>query len=185
MIREFLGVMPTLYGTNFVADSADVIGDVTLGAESSVWFNVTIRGDVNWVRIGERSNIQDNCCVHVTHKTAPTSIGSEVTVGHGAIVHGCTIEDQVLIGMGAIVLDHAVIGTGSIVGAGSLDTSRTVVPPNSMVLGSPARVVRSLTQKEIESIRYYANNYVDYSAIYLGLSKPEKNPYYDRRADKP
>jgi carbonic anhydrase/acetyltransferase-like protein (isoleucine patch superfamily) len=184
MIRSFLGVTPELAGSNFVADSADVIGDVCIGLHSSVWFNVTIRGDVNWIRIGDRSNIQDNCCIHVTHKSAPTSIGNEVTVGHGAIIHGCTIRDRVLVGMGAIVLDHADIGSDSIIGAGSLVTSRTVIPPRSMVLGSPAKVVRSLTEEEVASIRYFANNYVDYSAIYLGVSTPAENPYYDRSADR-
>ena len=182
MIREFIGKTPLLEGKNFVADSADVIGDVRLGPQSSVWFNVTIRGDVNRIRIGSRSNVQDNSCIHVTHETAPTVIGDEVTIGHSAIIHGCRIRDRVLIGMGAIVLDHADIGSDSIVGAGALVTSRTVVPPRSMVLGSPARVVRELTDVEIASIRSYAANYVRYSAVYLGLEQPATNPFYDGSA---
>lgn len=183
MIREFLGASPSLLGTNFVADSADIIGDVTLGKFSSVWFNVTIRGDVNWIRIGERSNVQDNCCIHVTHETAPTSIGNDVTIGHGAIVHGCTIRDRVLVGMGAIILDHADIGSDCIIGAGALVTSRTVIPPRSMVLGSPAKVVRSLTEAEVETIQYFANNYVRYSSVYLGIEKPAVNPFYKQEKD--
>jgi carbonic anhydrase/acetyltransferase-like protein (isoleucine patch superfamily) len=179
MIRSFLGVWPRLDGTVFVAESADVIGDVELGSLASVWFNVTVRGDVHRIRIGARSNIQDNSVVHVTHGTAPTTIGEDVTVGHGAIVHGCTIRDRVLIGMGAIVLDHADIGSDSIVGAGALVTSRTVVPPRSMVLGSPARVVRALTDEEVATVKAFADNYVRYSRIYLGVDVPDSNPYYD------
>jgi len=137
-----------------------------------------MRGDVNWIRVGERSNIQDNSVVHVTHGMAPTQIGSEVTVGHRAIIHGCTIEDHVLIGMGAIVMDHAIVGRDSIVGAGALVTAGTKIPPRSMVLGVPARVVRTLTDAEVASIGQYATNYMRYSAIYRGVEKPERNPFY-------
>lgn len=180
MIRQFLGASPKFDASNYIAETAVVIGDVTLGSNSSIWHNVTIRGDVHRIVIGARSNIQDNSVVHVTHGTAPTDIGDDVTVGHGAIVHGCTIRDRVLIGMGAIVLDHADIGSDSIVGAGALVTSRTVIPPRSMVLGSPARVVRELTDEEVETVLTFAANYVDYSRIYLGLETPAENPYYDR-----
>jgi len=178
MIREFIGVYPTLDETNFVADSAAVIGDVQLGRDSSVWFSATVRGDVNRIRIGERSNIQDNAVVHVTNQTAPTAIGNAVTVGHSAIVHGCTIEDHVLVGMGAIILDHAVVGARSIVGAGALITSGVQIPEESLVLGSPARVVRRLTEKEIESITTYSDNYVRYKNVYLGVDQPDVNPFY-------
>ena len=178
MIRPFLNVHPVYDFSNFIAPSADVIGDVTLGKNSSVWYNVTIRGDVNWIKIGENSNVQDNSVVHVTHGTAPTEIGNYVTIGHGAIIHGCTIKDNVLIGMGAVILDHAVIGEGSIVGAKALVTSGTVIPPRSLVLGLPARVVRTLTDEEVASIRQNAENYVRYSAIYLEQEVPEKNPFY-------
>ncbi len=179
MISEFIGAHPSLDDTNFVADSADVIGDVSLGKWSSVWFNATVRGDVHYIRIGSESNIQDNAVVHVTHKTAPTTIGDQVTVGHSAVVHGCTVEDRVLVGIGSVILDHAVIGADSIVGARSLVTSRKVIPPRSMVMGAPARVVRELTDEEVELIQYFASNYVRYSRVYLGIDTPETNPFYD------
>ncbi len=179
MIAPFLGIHPRFDETNFIAPSADVIGDVALGSYASVWFNVTIRGDVNWIRIGEASNIQDNTVVHVTNRVAPTRIGARVTVGHSAIIHGCTIEDDVLIGMGSIVMDHALIGQHSIVGAGSLVTARTQVPPRSLVLGRPAKVVRTLTNEEVASIQIYAQNYLKYSAIYRGDAQPETHPFYN------
>ena len=179
MIRPFLGISPRFDDTNFIADSADVIGDVSMGKRSSVWFNVTIRGDVNWIRIGEDSNVQDNSVVHVTHGSAPATIGNYVTVGHGAIVHGCTIHDRVLVGMGAIILDHADIGSDTIVGARALVTARTVIPPRSMVIGSPARVVRGLTEEEVEQVKAFADNYVRYSRLYLGKDLPVRNPYYN------
>ncbi len=178
MIRDFIGVYPSFDASNFIAPSADVVGDVTLGENTSIWYNVTIRGDVHRIRIGANSNIQDNAVVHVTHGTAPTTIGDCVTVGHGAIVHGCTIEDNVLIGMGAVLLDHVVIGADSIVGAKALVTGGSKIPPRSMVLGAPAKVVRRLTDEEVEGIRANAMNYVHYSAIYMGKETPEKNPFY-------
>ena len=167
MIYTFNGIEPTYDSTNFIAPSADVIGDVMLGAKTSVWFNATIRGDIHRIRIGEETNIQDNAVVHVTGETGPAIIGNRVTIGHGAIVHACTIEDNVLVGMGAIVLDNAVIGSGSIVGAGALVTSRTIVPPGSMVLGSPARVVRELSEEEVASIGLFADNYLKNSRAFL------------------
>ena len=166
MIHPFKEIWPTIDETSFIAPSADLIGDVTLGAYSSVWFNATIRGDIHKIRIGRETNVQDNAVVHVTADTGPVRIGDRVTIGHGAIVHACTIEENVLIGMGAIVLDNAVIGRDSIIGAGALVTSRVVVPPGSMVLGSPARVVRSLSQEEIASIGAFADNYVKNGKIY-------------------
>jgi len=179
MIRPFLGAHPQFDDSNFIADSADVIGDVVLGPDSSIWYNVTIRGDVHRIRIGASSNVQDNSVVHVTHGTAPTTIGDFVTVGHGAIVHGCTIRDRVLVGMGAIILDHADIGSDSIIGAAALVTARTVVPPRSMVIGSPARVVRELTDEQVAQVKQFADNYVRYSRIYLGIETPTGNPYYE------
>lgn len=178
MIRPFLNAYPRFDDTNFIAPSAEVIGDVTLGRNASIWYHVTIRGDVNWIRIGEASNVQDNSVVHVTHGTAPTEIGDYVTIGHGAIVHGCTIENVVLIGMGAVILDHAVIGEGSIVGAKALVTGGTKIPPRSLVMGVPARVVRQLTDEEVVSVRQNAENYIRYSQIYLEREVPEKNPFY-------
>jgi carbonic anhydrase/acetyltransferase-like protein (isoleucine patch superfamily) len=178
MIHAFLGVLPVYDSTNFIAPSADVIGDVTLGRGASVWFNATVRGDVNWIRIGEATNVQDNAVIHVTNRVAPTEIGARVTVGHSAIVHGCTVEDNVLVGMGAILLDHAVVGTESIVGAGALVTGGTRIPPRSLVLGKPARVVRSLSEEEVDGIAQYAANYLKYSALYRGEEVPEENPFY-------
>ncbi len=180
MIRDFPGASPQYDESNFIAPSADVIGDVTLGREASIWFGAVVRGDVNWIEIGAGSNVQDNATVHVTNRTAPTRIGRHVTVAHGAVVHGCTVEDRVLIGMGAVVMDHAVIGHDSIVGARALVTARTQVLPHSLVLGSPARVARALTEEEVERVQTYAEHYLRYGAIYRGEETPERNPFYDR-----
>ncbi len=178
MIEPFINVSPTYDESNFIAPSAVVIGDVTLGKGASIWYHAVVRGDVHWIRIGEGSNVQDNAVVHVSHGTAPTRIGDYVTIAHGAIVHGCTIEDRVLVGMGAVILDHAVIGHDSIIGARALVTGGKVIPPRSLVMGSPAKVVRALTDEEVAGIRENAENYVHYSAIYMGKEKPETNPYY-------
>lgn len=178
MIQSFIHRSPVIDESNFIAETAAVIGDVTLGTDASVWFSATVRGDVNRIRIGNRSNIQDNAVVHVTHHTAPTSIGDNVTVGHSAIIHGCTVQDRVLVGMGAIILDHADIGSDSIIGAGALITGGVVIPPRSLVLGSPAKVFRTLTDEEVASIMDYANNYVRYKNVYLGHDKPDTNPFY-------
>ena len=165
--------MPSTDSSNFIADSAELIGDVSLGRDASVWFNATIRGDVNSIRIGVASNVQDNSVVHVS-RDAPTTIGSYVTIGHGAVVHGCTIEDRVLIGIGAKILDGATVGSDSIIGAGALVTQKTIVPSRSMVVGVPARVVRCLTNEEVRSIRDYADRYVRYSRTYQSENrKPE------------
>lgn len=178
MIQDFLGASPRFDESNFIADSASVIGDVTLGAGSSIWFNATVRGDVNWIRIGSETSIQDNAVVHVTNRTAPTTIGNRVTVGHSAVVHGCTVHDRVLIGIGSIILDFAEIGSDSIVGAGALITSGIKIPERSLVLGSPARVVRELTDEEVATVSRYADNYARYTRIYLGKERPERNPFY-------
>jgi carbonic anhydrase/acetyltransferase-like protein (isoleucine patch superfamily) len=162
MLRPYKSVVPTVHPTAFVDESAQVIGDVHLGRESSVWMNVVIRGDVNRIRIGERSNVQDLTLVHVMHETNPTVIGDDVTIGHSAVIHGCTIEDRCLIGMGAILLNGSVVGTGSIVAAGSLVPEGMVIPPGSMVMGVPARVRRPLTAEESASIQGYADRYVRY-----------------------
>ncbi|MDX1740288.1 MAG: gamma carbonic anhydrase family protein [Rhodothermales bacterium] len=184
MIDSFLGTSPRLDATNFVAPNAIVIGDVTLGSDSSVWFGAVIRGDVNWIRIGDCSNVQDHAVVHVTHGTAPTRIGSYVSVAHRAVIHGCTIRDRVLLGIGCIVLDHAEVGPDCIVGAGAVVTPRTVIPPRSLVTGVPARVVRSLTDEEVESIRRNAENYVRYGRIYRGVEVPDGNPFYEGGPDE-
>ena len=156
-----------------------MIGDVVLGEESSVWFNSVVRGDVHYIRIGHRTNVQDLCMLHVTHDTHPLIIGDDVTIGHHVVLHGCTVKDRVLIGMGAIIMDGAVIGEDSVVGAGALVTERTIVPPKSLILGSPAKVKRPVTQKELEWIRESAENYVRYAKTYLGeplKSKPGFQP---------
>ena len=174
MILTFKGITPTYDDTNFIAHSADVIGDVVLGPYTSVWFNTTIRGDINTIRIGRECNVQDNSVIHVTSGTGPVVVGDRVTIGHSAIVHGCTIEDNVLIGMGATILDNATIGAGSIVGANALVTSRTQIPPESLVLGAPAKVVRKLTKEEVTSIGYYADNYLKNSEAYKTMLKQPK-----------
>src|SRR5215213_1796386 len=148
MLRSYRGTLPRVHHTAYIDDSAQVIGDVEIGEESSVWMCVIIRGDVNRIRIGQRSNVQDGTIVHVMKDTHPTTIGDAVTIGHAAVIHGCTIEDRCLIGMGAIVLNGAHIGTGSIVAAGSLVPERMQVPPGSLVMGSPARVKRALLERE-------------------------------------
>jgi carbonic anhydrase/acetyltransferase-like protein (isoleucine patch superfamily) len=166
MLRAYRDRLPSVHASAFVDVSAQVIGDVSIGEDSSVWMNVVIRGDVNTIAIGRRTNIQDAVVVHVMHDTHPTRIGDDVTIGHGAVVHGCTIHDRVLVGMGVILLNGAVIGADSIVAAGTLVTEGAVVPPRSLVMGSPGRVKRSLTDAEVASIRAYADNYVRYKKDY-------------------
>ncbi len=178
MITDFLGRKPNIHKTAFIAQSADIIGDVIIGKESSAWFNVTIRGDVNKISIGDRSNVQDNVCIHVMNQTGPTLIGDEVTVGHGAVIHGCTIKDRVLVGINATILDKAIIESDVIVAAG------TLVPPNKtldsgfLYMGSPAKAVRKLSENEIASIKKYSENYVKYGRAYQGKDTYDKNPFY-------
>jgi carbonic anhydrase/acetyltransferase-like protein (isoleucine patch superfamily) len=168
VVRPFKSIYPTVDPTAYIDDSAQVIGDVHVGADSSIWMNVVVRGDVNVIRIGARTNIQDLTLIHVMRDTHPTLIGNDVTVGHSAVVHGTEVEDRCLIGMGAILLNGSRIGTGSIVAAGTLVTEGMVVPPGSMVMGTPARVKRPLTPEEDASIKWYADNYVRYRLDYLG-----------------
>ena len=167
MIREHRGRRPRLHQTAFIDDSAQVIGDVEVGEESSVWMCAVVRGDVNWIRIGKRSNVQDGTIVHVMTKTHPTQIGDNVTIGHAAVIHGCTIEDQCLIGMGAILLNGAHVGTGSIVAAGTLLVEGAKIPPRSLVMGSPGRVKRSLTDAEVADIQAYADRYAKLRLDYM------------------
>ena len=181
MIDSFLGQFPALGDGVYVSDTAAVVGDVTLGDGASVWFGASLRGDVHWIRIGLGSNVQDNATVHVSRGTHPCDVGAGVTIGHNAVVHGCTIEDDVLIGMGAIVLDGAVVGGGSLVGAGALVTGGTILPPRSLVLGSPARVVRPLTEAEVERNRANAAHYVRMARMYRGVDRPGENPFYEAR----
>ncbi|HEY0074795.1 MAG TPA: gamma carbonic anhydrase family protein [Abditibacteriaceae bacterium] len=165
-IAHFLGQEPQIDASAFVAPGAAVMGAVTLGEESSVWFNATLRGDINAVIVGPRSNVQDGAVLHVADDYAVT-LGELVTVGHQATVHACTVEDEVLIGMGAIILDGAHIGARSIIGANALVTGGTQIPPGSLVLGSPAKVVRALSIDEQASIKVWAERYVTLSRIYL------------------
>jgi gamma-carbonic anhydrase len=168
MLRPHRGRLPSIHPSAFIDDSAQVIGDVEIGEESSVWMMVVIRGDVHRIRIGRRSNVQDGTIVHVMKDTHPTTIGDNVTIGHAATLHGCTVDDQCLIGIGAIVLNGARIGTGSIVAAGSLVTEDMVVPPHSLVMGSPARVKRTLESASLAEIQMYADRYVAYRLDYMG-----------------
>jgi carbonic anhydrase/acetyltransferase-like protein (isoleucine patch superfamily) len=158
--------LPVVDETAYVDESAQVIGDVQIGAESSVWMNVVIRGDVNAIRIGRRTNIQDLTMVHVMRDTHTTSIGDEVTVGHSAIVHGVTIEDRVLIGMGAVLLNGVHVEHDCVVAAGSLITEGTRIPARSLVMGRPGKVKRPLTDEEVAEIRWYADSYVSYRLDY-------------------
>ncbi len=166
MIHAYRGVLPVIDPSVFLAAGSEVIGNVTIGRDSGVWFNAVVRGDVNVVTIGERTNIQDGCILHVDHAKYPLAIGSDVTVGHGAVLHACTVSDECLIGMGAIVLDGAVVGKNALVAAGSLVKMRDVIPEGVLVAGSPARVVRALTPGEIATIRQSALNYVAYARAY-------------------
>ena len=166
MLRSFKGQSPRVDVTAYVDESAQVVGDVEIGAESSVWMNVVIRGDVHHIRIGKRTNIQDLTMVHVMRETHPTIIGDEVTVGHSAIVHGVTIENRVLVGMGAVLLNGVHIEEDCVIAAGSLLTEGTRVPARSLVMGRPGKVKRALTDMEIAEIRWYADNYVTYRLDY-------------------
>ena len=160
--------MPRVHPTAYIDASTQVIGEVEIGEESSVWMAVVIRGDVHRIRIGSRSNVQDGTIVHVMKDTHATTIGNEVTIGHAAVVHGCTIEDRCLIGMGSILLNGAVVGSESIVAAGALVVAGMQVPPRSLVMGSPAKVKRSLTDAEVAEIQMYADRYVKYRLDYMG-----------------
>jgi carbonic anhydrase/acetyltransferase-like protein (isoleucine patch superfamily) len=159
--------MPRVHPTAYIDSSAQVIGDVEIGEESSVWMAVVIRGDVNRIRIGRRSNVQDGTVVHVMKDTHATTIGDDVTIGHAAVIHGCTVEDRCLIGMGTILLNGARIGAGSIVAAGTLVVEGMEVPPRSLVMGSPGRVKRALTDVEFAKIQLYADRYVAYRLDYM------------------
>jgi carbonic anhydrase/acetyltransferase-like protein (isoleucine patch superfamily) len=168
VIRSFQGAAPALHPSVYVVDSADVIGDVAVGADSSIWFQAVIRGDVNFIRIGERTNVQDGCILHVQSGSdaGALRIGSDVTLGHGAIVHGCTIGDQCLIGMGAIVLDNAEINPYTLVAAGAVVRPGARIPGGVLVAGVPAKVVRELTPEERTMIEDSARHYVENARAY-------------------
>lgn len=174
MLHKFKKWFPKIKKSAWVASSADVIGNVKLGKDSSIWFGCVVRGDVNKIRIGKRTNIQDLSMIHVTHEEPEanmngnaTIIGDDVTVGHKVMLHGCTIENNCLIGMSATILDGAVIGEGSIVGANSLVTANKNFPPKSLIMGSPATVVKTLDESNVIALKNHALLYVDYKNDYL------------------
>lgn len=171
MIRTHKGRKPQVAPTAYVDAQAVVIGDVVLGEHSSVWPCVVIRGDVHFIRIGARTNVQDGSVLHVMRDHHPLILGDDVTIGHGVILHGCTIESRCLIGMGSIILNGAKIGTGSIVAAGTLVPEGTEVPPGSLFMGHPGKFRRSLTAADLESIDRYAQRYVEYKETYRAESQ--------------
>jgi carbonic anhydrase/acetyltransferase-like protein (isoleucine patch superfamily) len=166
MIKTFNNISPKIHKTAFVAENAMIIGDVEIGAESSIWFNSVVRGDVNFIRIGARTNVQDASVIHVSSKTHPTVLEDEITLGHRVTLHGCHVERGCLIGIGAIVLDGARIGKNSLIAAGSLVTPDTQIPPRSLVMGSPARVKRKLTDDEIYNLARFWQNYTELLKVY-------------------
>ncbi|MFY1827560.1 gamma carbonic anhydrase family protein [Myxococcus fulvus] len=165
-LRPFRGVLPTVHPSCFVDDSAQVVGDVHLGEDSSVWLNTVMRGDVNPIRIGQRTNIQDLSLIHVTGGRSSTVVGDDVTVGHHVVLHGCTVGNRVLVGMGAILLDDVEIGDDCIIGAGTLLTPGTKIPPGSLVVGSPGKVKRAVTPEEREFLLLSAQHYVHIASEY-------------------
>jgi len=166
-IRGYRGITPKIAATAYIDPSAQVIGDVVVGERSSVWPNTTVRGDVNYIRIGDETNVQDNCCLHVQRDEFPLILGNRVSIAHSVTLHGCVIEDECLIGMGAIVLNGARVGTGSIVAAGALVTEGMSVPPGSVVMGMPGKVRRAATDDDRKRIQKHADSYIMYRQIYL------------------
>jgi carbonic anhydrase/acetyltransferase-like protein (isoleucine patch superfamily) len=167
MIRSYQGHTPQIPSTCYVDPSAQVIGDVILGEQASVWMNAVVRGDVNSIRIGARSNVQDCAVLHGMRYVYPVIVGEMVTIGHNATVHGCVVEDEVLVGIGAVILNNARIGEGSILAAGAVIPEQMIVPPRSLVAGVPGKIRRQLGDADRELILKYAKNYLDYVAIYL------------------
>jgi len=171
MIRSYQGKMPVIPASCYVDVSAQVIGDVELGEQASVWMNAVVRGDVNSIRIGAKSNVQDCAVLHGMRYVYPVVVGEMVTIGHNATVHGCVIEDAVLVGIGAVILNNARIGEGSILAAGTVIPEQAVIPPRSLVVGIPGKVKKSLGQEDHQLILKYAQNYLDYTSIYLAEMK--------------
>ncbi|WP_288429827.1 gamma carbonic anhydrase family protein [uncultured Spirosoma sp.] len=163
LIKSVRGVEPQFGDNCWLADNATVVGDVRMGRDCTVWFNAVVRGDVNSITFGDRCNVQDGAVVHCTYQRTKTTIGNNVSIAHNAIVHGCTIEDDVLIGMGAIIMDGAVIGTRSIIAAGAIITQNTIVPPGSIYAGNPARFLKAVSDEQGEVFMRTANNYVMYA----------------------
>lgn len=169
LFTAYRGITPTIRSDAFIAPSADIIGDVVIGAESSIWYGVVVRGDVNYIRIGSRTNIQDGTIIHVWRKEGPTIIGDNVTVGHQALLHACIIEDNSFIGMGATVMDKAVVESGGMVAAGALVTPGKVIKNGEIWAGNPAKFFREMTQEEKDFIAISAQNYVELSREYINI----------------
>ncbi len=169
LVREYVGKAPRLGARVYLAETAAVVGDVVLGDDVSVWYNSVVRGDCHFIRVGARSNIQDNCAVHVTEERYPTILEEEVTLGHGAIVHGAVVRSGALIGIRATVLDGAEVGESALIGAGAIVTPRTVVPPGTLWLGAPARCVRELSQAEVEDLKRFHRHYLALKEGYFRL----------------
>ncbi|NNK11309.1 MAG: gamma carbonic anhydrase family protein [Flavobacteriaceae bacterium] len=165
IIKSVKGISPKMGKDCYIAENATIVGDVVMGDECSVWFNAVVRGDVHYIRMGQKVNVQDGAVIHCTYQKSPTNIGNNVSIGHNAIVHGCTIEDDVLIGMGSIIMDDCVVGSNSIIAAGAVLTKGTQVPPGSVYAGVPARKIKEVDQELSEGeIRRIANSYVKYSS---------------------
>lgn len=171
MIRSYQGKAPVIPLSCYVDPSAQVIGDVELGEHASIWMNAVVRGDVNSIRIGARSNVQDCAVLHGMRNLYAVTVGEMVTIGHNATVHGCTLGDNVLVGIGAVILNDARIGEGSIIAAGAVIPEHTIIPPRSLVVGVPGKVKKSLGEEDQKMIARYAQNYLDYTAIYLAESR--------------
>ncbi|MFD2573390.1 gamma carbonic anhydrase family protein [Spirosoma soli] len=163
LIKPVRGIAPTFGENCWFADNATIVGEVMMGRDCTVWFNAVVRGDVNSITIGDRCNIQDGAVIHCTYQKYKTQLGNYVSIAHNAVVHGCTIEDKVLIGMGAIVMDGAVVGTGSIIAAGAIVTQHTVIPPGSIYAGNPARFLKAVSTEQADIFMRTANNYVMYA----------------------
>ncbi len=163
IIQSVRGFSPKYDESCWFAENAVIIGDVVMGPDCTVWFSAVVRGDVNTIRIGSNTNIQDNATIHATYEKASTTIGNNVSIGHNAIVHGCTLEDNVLIGMGAIVMDHAVVGEGSLVAAGAVVLENSILEPGSVYVGAPARKVKDIGEKHLEMQQRIASNYIKYA----------------------
>jgi carbonic anhydrase/acetyltransferase-like protein (isoleucine patch superfamily) len=174
VLHEYQGKWPKLGARVYIAEGAQIVGDVEIGDHSSVWFNCVVRGDVDIIRIGRHTNIQDGSICHVMRNECPLILHDYVTVGHGAMLHGCTIESHCLIGMRATLLNNVTVGEYSIVGAGALVTQGTTIPPRSLVVGMPARVTRPLTDQEIAKIDEYARRYYEYKETYLAAQKAKE-----------
>jgi len=169
MLKPYKDKLPIISSTAFIENSAQVIGDVTIGDESSVWFNAVVRGDVNYIRIGNRTNIQDGTVIHVTHDTHPTILEDDITVGHSVSIHGCVIRSRVLIGIGAIVLDGAEVESDCVIAAGALVPEGKKIPSGWLAMGAPAKPVRELTPQERKKLLEYAKNYIKYKNEYIGI----------------